>query len=125
MDKRKFEDIDNYFSNLSDEEFRKILIDAGFEVSDGDGKIIFNDEYNENKEEIKMDKEKIKNEVIEIVKRNYVDRGIKAIQSLMNNWDEIIENTFKKTNEWTKEELENLKQDILIEIEKLNEKNEI
>lgn len=34
-----------YLSKLSNEEFRELLEDAGFEVSDGEGKIIFTDTH--------------------------------------------------------------------------------
>ena len=44
----------------------------------------------------------------------------------MNTWDSIVEGSMKRTDKWTKEELENLKQELLIEIEKFSgEKNEI
>ena len=35
---------DNYFKNLSDEELKDLLIEAGFEVTDGIGEIMFHEE---------------------------------------------------------------------------------
>ena len=73
-----------------------------------------------------MDKEKIKNELIELLKKFYEERGLNPIQYIMNTWDSIVEGSMKRTDKWTKEELENLKQELLIEIEKFSgEKNEI
>lgn len=41
--KDKAKDIKDFFNNLSDEEFKELLLDTGFEVEKGSGYIIYED----------------------------------------------------------------------------------